>query len=327
MKSIVEKLPEPYYEDEDAILVRGNALELLPLIPDSSIDMVFADPPYFLSNDGISNAQRYKPELHLMNSLLGSGQIEEEFLALVRKYPDVLKVVPTLIAVRATEVPVYEAGMLSYFKFDGTMGSMRPQDYADFMRSTGLFGIMEAHLITNLQDYVTGVEVGLDSNGRKNRGGHLMENLVESHLSIAGLQRRYSEGKKPLVGDPHEIRVYYKELYTSQIQQFWDIDLSEISNSGTVEKRFDFVVHTADCIYGIETNFYAGGGSKLNETARSYKEMAQESERIPGFQFVWVTDGGGWRSARNNLRETFDIMKTIYNLAELEDGAFKRLFA
>lgn len=275
----------------------------------------------------MENAEQYRPELHLMNSLLGSKSIESDFMALVRKYPDVLKVVPMLIAVRSTEVPIYEAGVLTYFQFGGRKAPNRPQDYVDFMRSTGLFELMESHAITNLQDYVTGVEVGLDSNGRKNRGGHLMENLVESYLVTAGLKRRNSEGKKPLGGDPRETGVYYKELYTSQMQRFWGINLSEITNSGTVEKRFDFVVRTNRGVFGIETNFYSGGGSKLNETSRSYKEMAQESERIPGFQFVWVTDGGGWKSARNNLRETFEIMETIYNLTELEAGAFKRLFA
>lgn len=283
---------------------------------------------YYVDFDkAVANANKWRPELHLMNSLLGSKNIEADFMDLIRKYPDVLNVVPTLIAVRAAEVPIYEAGVLTYFQFGGKKGMQRPQDYAEFMRSTGLFELMESHAIANLQDYVTGVEVGLDSNGRKNRGGHLMENLVENYLMKAGLVRRYSEGKRPLSGDPKETGIYYKELYTSQIQRFWAIDLSEITNSGTVEKRFDFVVRTSRGVFGIETNFYTGGGSKLNETARSYKEMAQEAERINGFQFVWVTDGGGWKSARNNLRETFEIMETIYNLAELEGDAFKRLFA
>lgn len=282
---------------------------------------------YYVDFDkAVAKAYKWKPELHLMNSLLGSKNIEADFIALMRKYPDVLNVIPTLIAVRATEVPIYETGVLAYFQFGAKKGTMRPQDYVDFMRSIGLFGLMEDHTITNLQDYVTGVEVGLDSNGRKNRGGHLMENLVESYLMTANLERRNSEGKKTIIGDPRETGVYYKELYTSQMQRFWGIDLSEITNNGTVQKRFDFVVRTARGIFAIETNFYSGGGSKLNETARSYKEMAQESERIDGFQFVWVTDGGGWKSARNNLRETFEIMETIYNLAELEGGAFKRLF-
>ena len=59
-----------------------------------------------------------------------------------------------------------------------------------FMRKTGLFDLMENHIVNNLVDYVTGIETGLDSNGRKNRGGHLMENLVEGFLCKAGLVKR-----------------------------------------------------------------------------------------------------------------------------------------
>ena len=137
---------------------------------------VIASYDYYVDFDkAVANSRQWRPELHLMNSLLGSKNIEADFMALVRKYPDVLQVIPTLIAVRATEVPVYEAGALTYFQFGKKRGTMRLQDYADFMRSTGLFELMENHVITNLQDYVTGVEVGLDSNGRKNRCGHLME--------------------------------------------------------------------------------------------------------------------------------------------------------
>lgn len=283
---------------------------------------------YYVDFDkAISNAKKWNQELHLMNSLLGSRSIEEDFLSLIQKYPDVLNVIPTLLAVRSTEIPVYELGTLMKFKFDGSMNDMTPQDYVDFMRSTGLFAMMETHAITNFQDYVTGLEVGLDSNGRKNRGGQLMENLVESYIVNAGFKKRDHKRKKPLEGDPNEIGIYYKELNASQIQKFWGVDMSQITNSGTVEKRFDFVVRTKDCIYGIETNFYSSSGSKLNETARSYKEMAEESKNISGFQFVWITDGTGWISARNNLYETFDIMETIYNLEELENKALKNLFA
>lgn len=274
----------------------------------------------------VANAEVWKAELHLMNSLLGSKDIERDFLALVEKYPDVLNVIPELLAVRAQEIPIYEVGVLTRFQFGKRKPKNTPREYADFMRSTGLFGLMESHSITNLNDYVLGVEVGLDSNARKNRGGHLMENIVESFLIYAGLQRRESDRGAISSAQPNESGIYFKELCASRIQAFWGIDLSAVTNNGTVEKRFDFVVKTVDCVYGIEANFYAQGGSKLNETARSYKEMAKEASSVSGFTFVWVTDGGGWRSARNNLRETFEVMDAIFNLAELEDGAFKNLF-
>ncbi|MBO7508176.1 MAG: restriction endonuclease, partial [Clostridia bacterium] len=90
--------------------------------------------------------------------------------------------------------------------------------------------------------------------------------------------------------------------------------------------RFDFVVKTESMIYGIEANFYRTGGSKLNETARSYKTLALEAQTIDGFTFVWITDGNGWSSAKNNLEETFDVMEHIYNIKDLENGVIGKIF-
>ena len=181
--------------------------------------------------------------------------------------------------------------------------------YSYFMEKTGLFDLLSNHIINNLYDYVTGVETGLDSNGRKNRGGHLMENLVESYIVNAGFIKDNN---------------YFKEMYISDVQSRWGIDLSAISNQGKTEKRFDFVIKTKSTIYGIETNFYSSGGSKLNETARSYKQIAEESKNIKGFKFVWFTDGEGWIGARNNLAETFEILEHLYNIRDLENNIIKK---
>ena len=115
-------------------------------------------------------------------------------------------------------------------------------------------------------------------------------------------------------------------MYIHEITEKWNIDLSAISNEGRMEKRFDYVVKTKNQIYVIETNFYGSGGSKLNETARSYKQIAQEVATIPSVTFVWFTDGKGWNSARNNLRETFDVLETIYNIQDMEMDIMKKLF-
>ena len=184
-------------------------------------------------------------------------------------------------------------------------------EYKMFMRKTGLFDLLENHILGNLVDYVTGVETGLDSNGRKNRGGHLMENVVEKFIRKAGFIKNKN---------------YFKEMYIHEITEKWNIDLSAISNEGRMERRFDYVVKTKNQIYVIETNFYGSGGSKLNETARSYKQIAQEVATIPSVTFVWFTDGKGWNSARNNLRETFDVLETIYNIQDMEMDIMKKLF-
>lgn len=250
-----------------------------------------------------------KVELNILNSLIGSKNIENDFKNLVAEYPKVLKCIPILLAVRSREI--YAIDEEGEFQFNFIAPNYCIEEYQMFMRKTGLFKLISEHIINNLVDYVTGVEVGLDSNGRKNRGGHLMEDLVENYLKKAGLRRGID---------------YFKEMYISDIERKWSIDLSNISNQGKAEKRFDFVVKKGSTIYGIETNFYTGGGSKLNETARSYKTIALEAKEIEGFAFVWFTDGNGWYSARHNLEETFDVMDNIYCIAELEDGIMEQLF-
>lgn len=250
-----------------------------------------------------------KIELNILNSLIGSKNIENDFRNLVEEYPKVLRCIPILLAVRSREIYAIDGDGEYLFNFIKPNYSI--DEYVMFMQKTGLFSLISEHLINNLVDYVTGVEVGLDSNGRKNRGGHLMENLVESFFIKSGLVK----GKD-----------YFKEIYLSDIEEKWDLDLSGISNQGKTEKRFDFVVKKGSTVYAVETNFYSSQGSKLNETARSYKTIALEAKEIDGFAFVWFTDGQGWQSARHNLEETFDVLENMYCIADLENGIVEKLF-
>lgn len=255
------------------------------------------------------NVDAIKIELNILNSLIGSKNIKQEFESILAKYPNVVKCIPVLLAVRSTEISISDENGMFVYGFNGMMHDI--SIYSQFMDKSGLFDLMQNHLISNLVDYVTGVETGLDSNGRKNRGGHLMEDLVELYIKKAGF-----------VKDKN----YFKEMYISDIAKKWSIDLSAISNQGKMEKRFDFVVNAANKIYAIETNFYGSGGSKLNETARSYKTIALEAKTIPNFEFVWFTDGLGWASARNNLEETFDVLEHIYCIQDMENGKMKEIF-
>lgn len=269
-----------------------------------------ADYGYYIDFEKVHrNVDSIKVELNILNSLIGSKNIEDDFDILLNKYPEVLKCIPLLLAVRANEIYCQDENGGRLYQFN--VQSISNDSYKYFMRETGLFNLLQNHIVNNLVDYATGVETGLDSNGRKNRGGHLMEDLVESFIEKAGFVKGVN---------------YFKEMYIHQITDKWNIDLSAISNQGKMEKRFDFVVKTSNMIYGIETNFYGSGGSKLNETARSYKTLALEAEEIDGFTFVWFTDGKGWTSARNNLEETFDVMQHIYNIKDLEDGIINEVF-
>ena len=246
------------------------------------------------------NAEHLKIAINILNSLAGSKHIEADFKAILAKYPECLKAIPILLAVRKNEIHCTDEkfGSITY-RFDEKTQTV--EQYTYFMRQTGLFDLLQHRIVSNLYDYVTGVEVGLNSNGRKNRGGHQMEALVECYLKKAGIS-------------------YQKEVYLSEIESDYHIDLSAISAKGTSTKRWDFVVKTPTCIYAIETNFYASGGSKLNETARSYKMLAEEAKRIKNFKFVWITDGGGWKHSRRNLEETFNVLEDIYNIADMENG-------
>ena len=251
------------------------------------------------------NVDEIKIELNIMNSLIGSADIEADFAALLGRYPEILKCIPTLLAVRQNEIYAQDEEGAFVYNFDRMNYSVG--QYMQFMRKTGLLDLISNHLINNLVDYVLGIETGLDSNGRKNRGGHQMEDLVEAYIRKTGAE-------------------YYKEMYLTDIERKWGVDLSAISAEGTSTKRWDFVVKTQETIFVIETNFYGSGGSKLNETARSYKMIAEEAESVVGVEFVWVTDGGGWRSARRNLEETFNTMQHLYNIDDMENGVFLSLF-
>lgn len=265
-----------------------------------------ADYKYYVDFEKVfANVDAVKIPLNILNSLIGSKNIEDDFRALLKRYPETLKCIPILIAKREMEIyALEEDGTLLKYNFQKQNYSI--EQFVVFMKETGLFDMLQHHIINNLVDYVTGVEVGLDSNGRKNRGGDLMENLVEKHIKAAG----YVKGQ-----------TYFKEMTIKQVQKKWGLDLSGISNNGKTVKRFDFVIEGQNEIICIETNFYTSQGSKLNETARSYEEIAKSSASIKGFRFVWITDGSeGWAQAKNNLEETFDVLKDLYNIKDLEDG-------
>jgi type II restriction enzyme len=265
---------------------------------------------YYINFDKvIKNAESIKIELNILNSLIGSDNVEKDFEELVTRYPETLSCIPLLLAVRGSQI--YAQDEDGGFDYDFKKMNHSVEQYKVFMKKTGLFDMISKHVVNNLFDFALGIETGLDSNGRKNRGGHLMENLVEKYIIEEGFVKD---------------KTYFKEMYLVDIERNWNIDLSSLSNQGKSAKRFDFVVKTNDKVYAIETNFYASSGSKLNETARSYKMIAQESKNINGFSFVWFTDGIGWKNAKNNLEETFDSMEHIYNISDLENGIVKKIF-
>ena len=256
-----------------------------------------------------ANIEKIKIPLNIMNSLIGSKNIKNDFLNLYSQYPEILKIVPILLAKRLKDIIVVKDPIQDFY-FNFNKPNYTIEEYTIFLEKSGIFNLLENHIISNLVDYVTGIEVGMDTNGRKNRMGHSMENIVQNYLENSG----YIMNK-----------TLFKEIYQNEVEDLFSIDLSAITNKGNTAKRFDFVIKTKNTIYLIETNFYSSGGSKLNETARSYKMIAEEVKTIPNVEFLWITDGKGWNMAKKNLQETFDILPYLYNINDLKNGIINKL--
>ena len=238
-----------------------------------------------------ANVDAISLRLNQLNYLIGQEDMGSAVRNLWNENPKVFSVLDILIAVRTKD-------RKKVLDSHGAVRSVSdyftsPEQITAFLNETGLTEVFQTKQIRNLVDYVFGVEVGLDSNARKNRGGHIMEALVADTLRKNGIA--------------FEQEVYYTE--------FPEI----VKALGADKKRFDFVVRTSRITYLIEANFYTGGGSKLNEVARSYSELAPKINAGPGFEFVWITDGIGWNDARNKLEEAFAHIPDIYNLSGISD--------
>ena len=238
-----------------------------------------------------ANVEAISIKLNQLNYLIGQENMAKAVERLWEENPKVFSVLDILIAVRTKDKKkaIDENGNIHLVSDYFTS----PEQVTKFLNNTGLTEVFQKKQINNLVDYVFGVEVGLDSNARKNRGGHIMEDLV-SHIF-----------------DKHGIS-YEQEVYYTEFPEI-------VKTLGADNKRFDFVVKAKDKTYLIEANFYTGGGSKLNEVARSYSELAPKINAVPGFEFVWITDGIGWESARNKLEEAFAHIPSVYNLSNLQE--------
>ena len=238
----------------------------------------------------IINTNKISIKLNQLNYLLGSEDLKKGVEELFEENPKVFEVLNILIAVRTKDKKKtinFEGEIVfleSYFQSTDKI--------LEFIEYTGLGDVFRNKNITNLVDYVFGIEVGLDTNARKNRGGTNMEKAVA------------------LIFDSAEI-FYKKEVYNTIFP--------EITGFGEDLKRFDFVIKTKKKIYLIETNFYNGGGSKLNEVARAYSIVAPKINQYPHYEFVWITDGQGWHSAKNKLEEAFYIIPSVYNLYSIKN--------
>ena len=244
---------------------------------------------FFCDFDKISaHVAEVEMSLNTLNYLIGKDNLATAVSEIWNRDSKAFEVLGILIAVRdeGTKPVVDNQGnvvmLKSYFS--------SATKVVEFLNETGLAEIFNSRRIKNLVDYVFGIETGLDTNARKNRSGHIMEATVAKIFRDNNIQFR-------------------QEVYSSEFPK--------LSVLGADEKRFDFFIETDSMKYLIEVNFYSGGGSKLNEVARAYSELAPRINSVDGFEFVWITDGIGWRSARNKLEEAYTIIPSVYNLTTI----------
>lgn len=237
-----------------------------------------------------ANVDAISIKLNQLNYLIGKDDFNAAIYNLWSENPKVFNVLDILIAIRKKEKKkaIDRYGNIHFVEdFFNT-----PEGVIEYMEDTGLKNIFLSKQINNLVDYVFGVETGLDTHSRKNRSGNIMGNTIAQLFNNNGVPFR-------------------REVNSTEFK--------EMECLGEDRKRFDFVVTTFAKTYLIEVNFYSGGGSKLNEVARSYSELAPKINRYPNFEFVWITDGMGWKNARNKLEEAFYIIPKIYNLTTIKD--------
>ncbi len=247
--------------------------------------------------------------MNLLNYLIGKENLYQETVELLTEYPNIIKVIPSLLAIRGHSVEVLvDIQRFIYKKFNFKQKNFSTQeirDFAEFILKTGLGYLLKDRSIKNLVDYVTGVEVGLDSNGRKNRGGNLMERIVEEFVAKTCLELDLE---------------YMAQATAPKIKEKWNIDVEMDKSS----RRIDFSVNKNGKLFFIEVNFYGGGGSKLKSTATEYIRM-NEFWNSQGIEFIWITDGAGWKNTLRPLREYFDKADYLLNLEMLKNGVLKKI--
>jgi len=264
---------------------------------------------YFVNWEKVfKNSSELEISLNKLNYLLGKNDFDGEFLKLYENNKDIIKAIPVLLAVRENNLEIYDDIKKTSKFFDFSGGSeINPKQILIFIKETGIIKLFKEDGIKNLVDYVLGVEVGLDSNGRKNRGGKLMERIVEMHVKEFSDKHGFS---------------YLEQANARKIKQAWGIDVKFDKSS----RSFDFAIFNPKnkSIKLFEANFYNGGGSKLKSVCGEFRSLYNEL-KSQNIDFIWVTDGLGWKTTLKPLEETYNHNDYVYNLSMLEDNILEEL--
>lgn len=281
----------------------------------STLSITNRTPEYYVNWDKVERETKlFELELNTLNYLIGKENIYQEALELFVKQPDLLKAIPSLIASRDKVLDILSIDENDHMSFEqlnfSKIDTSRISDYVNFIEQSGLLEFLKTKANRSLVDYVYGVEAGLDSNARKNRSGTTMEGILERH--VAKICR------------DHDLE-FKTQATVPFIKENWDIEVP-VDKS---ERRFDVAVYSPQKhkVWLIETNYYGGGGSKLKAVAGEFTELSQfVIKSDDNVEFVWVSDGQGWKTARLPLSEAFGHIQNVFNLSMLSQGYLLDLF-
>ena len=256
----------------------------------------------------LHNISIIEVSLNIMNSLIGKTNIEQELKALIKSYPEVVPIIPILLACRESALKIADiGGDLEYsFKIKASFTDEEINKIVSFASKSGLLKILSDKSIKNLVDYCLGVEVGLDTNARKNRSGTVMENLIEVYIDKICKKHNYR---------------YLARANVSKIKDTFGEDVP----TNKTNRIFDFVISTGSRIYLLEVNFYGSSGTKLKAVAGEFTSLSELVKSKDNVGFIWITDGLGWPSTRQALLETFNAIDFVLNIKMIEDGILEEI--
>lgn len=297
-----------YYDNKNL----KNNDEVFDYLIDTLIESIYTWGYFTQFDKCMSNAEVFKKELNLLNTLLGldEDKIEDKLISIINENPNIKKALLLLVALRP--VKLKETAVINDFetltssnKFElftkkGTLSKEDEKDILYFFKETGLQKFFMNKEVSSLLDYCKGVEVGLDTNARKNRSGQTMESICERFVEEFCEKNNFK---------------YIAQATSKRIQEEFNIELK----MDKIERRIDYAIKTNNNLYLIEVNYYSGGGSKLKATAGEYKELS-DFIKAQGYEFIWITDGKGWNTAKAPLKETFEHDDYIFNLNMIKDG-------
>lgn len=253
----------------------------------------------------LENISKVELKLNILNYLIGKKDIEEATRKVLREYPEVFQVIPCLVAMREDNIRLLEENEEKIFNFSKKekLSEKEIDEGVEFLSKSGILKLLKTEKIKNLVDYTLGVEVGLDSNGRKNRTGNAMENLIEVY--VAKICKKYG----------YE---YISQATAKAIKEKWNRDVPTDKSN----RHFDFAIYNKKKLYLIETNYFSSSGSKLKSVSGEFKELFNLVKNDKT-EFIWITDGEGWETAKAPLRETFNAIDYIFNFSMLDVGALE----